>query len=69
MKYDTRHGGPYDRGGSDSYYRRGCTPHYYKGGTGTSELVSEVQMTPEEIEAYLSGFKDNETRGDFKDYR
>jgi hypothetical protein len=69
MKYDTRHGGPYDRGGADSYYRRGCTPHYYKGGTGTSELVSEDQMAPEEIEAYLSGFKDNETRGDFKDYR
>jgi hypothetical protein len=69
MKYDTRHGGPYDRGGADSYYRRGYTPHYYKGGTGTSELVSEDQMTPEEIEAYLSGFKDNETRGDFKDYR
>jgi hypothetical protein len=69
MKYDTRHGGPYDRGGADSYYRRGYTPHYYKGGTLTSALVSEDQMTPEEIEAYLAGFKDNETSGDFKDYR
>ena len=26
-KWDDRHGGPYDRGGADSYYRRGCKPH------------------------------------------
>jgi hypothetical protein len=69
MNYDTRHGGPYDRGGADSYYRRPCSPHYYKGDTGSSEIVHEDQMTLEEIEAYLAGFKDNETSGDFKDYR
>ena len=28
-EWDKRHGGPYDRGGADSYYRRGCRPHYY----------------------------------------
>jgi hypothetical protein len=66
MKYDTRHGGPFDRGSADSYYCRPCSPHYYKGGTGTSELVKEDQMTPDEIEAYLAGFEDNEASGNFK---
>ena len=27
--YDRRHGGPFDRGGADSYYGRGLDPHYY----------------------------------------
>ena len=28
------HGGPYDRGGADSYYRRSFDPHYWPDGTG-----------------------------------
>jgi len=36
---DTRHGGPYDRGMADSYYRRGRTPHYYMADTGSSPRV------------------------------
>ena len=28
--YDKRHGGPFDRGGADSYYRRGMNPHITK---------------------------------------
>ncbi len=67
-QYDERHGGPYDRGSADSYYRRGKLPHYYKGATYTSERVDEAYMTPEEIEAYNAGFDDNEDRGTFKDY-
>lgn len=63
---DRRHGGPYDRGSADSYYRRPCVPHYYVGGTGSSELIPEDRMTPDEIEAYMAGFEDNESSGNFK---
>ena len=37
--YDTRHGGPFDRGSADSYYHRGITPHYYVEGTSTSPRI------------------------------
>lgn len=67
-KYDERHGGPYDRGAADSYYRRGCNPHYYVGATYSSPRVEEKQMTPEEIEAYLAGYSDNEAEGNHKDW-
>jgi len=68
MEYDTRHGGPYDRGGADSYYRRGFKPHYYSGGTMQSDEIPEALMTPDEIKAYTKGFDDNEDLGDFKDW-
>ena len=67
-KYDQRHGGPYDRGAADSYYRRGSNPHYYKGGSYSSEKVEKEQMTPEEIEAYLAGYSDNDAEGNYKDW-
>ncbi len=69
MKYNQRHGGAFDRGAADSYYRRGCHPHYYVGGTSMSELVEQKDMTTEEIEAYRAGFAWNEELGDFKDWR
>jgi hypothetical protein len=65
---NTRHGGPYDRGSADSYYRRGRKPHYYVGATYSSEIVTEERMTLEEIEAYHKGFDDNETSQNFKDW-
>ena len=68
MTYDTRHGGPWDRGSADSYYRRGKNPHYFKGDTYQSEEVKESQMTAEEIEAYLAGYEQNEAERNFKDY-
>lgn len=67
-KYDTRHGGPYDRGSADSYYGRVFSPHYYKKDTGSSERVEYDHMTPEEIEAYTAGWDDNEAEGNFKDW-
>ena len=67
-KYDNRHGGPYDRGGADSYYRRGLRPHYLVGDTYQSEAVMIDDMTPEEIEAYCAGYDDNEKIGNYKDY-
>ena len=47
--YDKRHGGPYDRGGADSYYRRGYNPHYFTGATYQSPEVPMHKMTAEEI--------------------
>ena len=66
--YDTRHGGPYDRGGADSYYRRGFNPHYFVGATYSSKKVELENMTAEEIVAYTRGYEDNEKAGDFKDW-
>lgn len=68
MKYDKRHGGPYDRGGADSYYRRGYQPHYYVGASLMSDRVEQADMTPEEIEAYCAGYDANEKAGDFKEW-
>ena len=66
--YDTRHGGPYDRGSSDSYYGRRFNPHYYKGATKQSPLVELKDMTVEQITAYTVGYRDNEMFGDRKDW-
>ena len=62
----SRHGGPYDRGAADSYYGRAMSPHYYQGGTYMSPKVEEKNMTPEEISAYVEGFRENEERGEHK---
>jgi hypothetical protein len=59
MIYDKRHGGPYDRGSADAYYGRECEPHYYLGDTYQSPTVEKVDMTEEEIAAYMAGY--NET--------
>lgn len=67
-KYDTRHGGPYDRGSADSYYGRGAKPHYYIGATGRGEPITEERMTKQEIEAYYAGYDDNEKSGEKKDW-
>jgi len=67
-QYDKRHGGAYDRGSADSYYRRAFAPHYYTGGTGMSRRVEQAEMTAKEIAAYTAGFEENEELGHFKDY-
>ena len=68
-KYDQRHGGPWDRGSADSYYRRKFNPHYFKGATYSSDRVDEQHMTAEEIAAYKAGLDQNENEGNYKDYR
>jgi hypothetical protein len=67
-KYDQRHGGPFDRGSADSWYRRGTNPHFYEGPTHFSDRVPESEMTTKEIQAYLAGFFWNEQFGGHKDY-
>jgi len=66
--YDRRHGGPYDRGSADSYYRRPFNPHYFKGDTYSTDKVSMEEMSVEEIVAYTKGYNDNEKEGNFKDW-
>lgn len=67
-RFSKRHGGPYDRGSADSYYRRGFNPHYYSGATYSSDYVERSQMTEAEIAAYTAGYYDNEEDGNYKDY-
>jgi len=68
IEMDKRHGGPYDRGSADAYYQRPFKPHYYKGATGSSDLVTEDDMTDTEILEYNTGFTEQVASGDFKDW-
>ena len=68
IQIDTRHGGPYDRGSADSYYRRPRNPHFYAGATAQSPRIEEACMTPDEIAAYHAGYDDNEEHGDYKEW-
>ena len=66
---DRRHGGPFDRGMADSYYRRGRFPHFYSGATCMSELFDEEQMSEAELSAYHAGFSYNENvEQEYKDW-
>ena len=65
-KYDKRHGGAYDRGSADAYYRRPFDPHYYEGGTYSSKRIEKSEMTKHELAAYEQGFEDQTASGDFK---
>ena len=67
-KYDERHGGPFDRGRADFWYDRPCAPHYFVGGTHTSDLVPEAKMTTSEIKAYLAGYAEAKADGGQKDW-
>ena len=66
--YDTRHGGPFDRGSADSYYHRGINPHYYVGDTMMSERIEKDQMTISQVEEYLAGYDWNEELGSKKEW-
>ena len=68
-KFDTRHGGPFDRGRADYWYNRGYDPHYYVGGTYASKRVEKDDMTAEELAAYRAGYCEAEAAGDKKDWR
>lgn len=57
-----RHGSPQDRGSADRYYHRPRKPHYFVGGTNTSERVDENNMTVDEIAAYNYGYDNEEDR-------
>jgi len=66
--YGTRHGGPYDRGSADAWYRRPFNPHYYVGDTYSTPKIELAQMTSSEIAAYTVGYRDGEEAGDHKEW-
>jgi pyridoxine/pyridoxamine 5'-phosphate oxidase len=68
MRTDRRHGGPYDRGSADSYYRRPRRPHFFTEATYASDEIEERFMTKQQIAEYNLGFDDNEQSGNFKDW-
>lgn len=75
VEYDTsfesenmRHGGPFDRGSADSYYRRGYDIHYYVGATGSTPRIEEADMTSDQVSQYLAGYAYNEKHGDHKEW-
>ena len=63
-----RHGGPFDRGGADSYYGRPRIPHYFIGETYSSDQIFEKDMTTSQIEEYNAGYDKNETLNNKKDW-
>lgn len=67
-KYSNRHGGPFDRGSADAFYRRPRSPHYFVGATYATDEIREENMTPEEVEAYHAGFDWQVDQGEFKEY-
>jgi hypothetical protein len=66
MYHEQRHGGPYDRGQGDSYYRRDFNPHYFVGEPYDTPRIKLEQMSAAEIVAYTAGFEENETIGNHK---
>jgi len=66
--YDPRHGGPFDRGSSDSWYSRDVNPHYFIGGTYETEPLGKSFMSAEQIEAYMAGYNWNEEFGGKKEW-
>ena len=66
QQYDKRHGGAWDRGGADSYYRRPYSPHKYVAGTLTSDKV--VSLSAIDLAAYDAGYEANEALGYHKDW-
>ena len=66
MKYNTRHGGPYDRGSADAYYQRPFDPHYFYGATYQSRRFDQSEMTTEELMEYTEGWEDTHKQGIYK---
>lgn len=68
MAYDKRHGGAYDRGSADAYYRRPYRPHMFVGATYQSEEITEDHMSKEDVAAYAAGYDEQMDSGEFKDW-
>lgn len=62
--YSLRHGGPYDRGSADAYYRRHFNPHFFEGDTYKTPRITVEKGTPE-YEAYQAGWNEQDF---FKDW-
>lgn len=58
-----RHGSPYDRGSSDSYYGFKYFPHYFVGATHQSEEISGDRLCDRARAEYQAGWDDNKKEG------
>lgn len=58
MYHPYRHGGPYDRGAYDAFYRRPPRPHYYLSTPYQSEEITVERMTPDQRDQYARGYYD-----------
>lgn len=63
-----RHGGPFDRGMADYYYRRPCRPHYFEAATYMSSKIIPMKESPEWHE-YMCGYQEGAAWGDRKTYK
>lgn len=61
-----RHGGLYDRGRADSWYRRPADPHWYPEGSYNGVCVRDLNSA--ERDEYMAGYRDNEASGDHKEW-
>jgi hypothetical protein len=68
VEYNSRHGGPFDRGSADSYYHRPRRPHFFTDATYQSDEIEERFMTKAQIAEYNAGYDYNEQFGDKKDW-
>ena len=64
--YTFKHGDPFDRGMSDSYYGRIRGPH--RGGVGGGCGPRDIDLTQQEIADYMAGYDYNEATGDKKEW-
>ena len=68
QEFDMRHGGPYDRGSADAYYRRKFEPHYFKGDSYSTGMIYLLDPSTEDYEAYKAGYQETVEAGNFKDW-
>ncbi len=62
-----KHGSPFDRGGSDSWYRRPKKPHKWT--FADSSLGTRIDtLTKKEIAEYHKGYDENEKEGGHKEW-
>lgn len=66
--FNTRHGGPFDRGMADYYYSRGRCPNYFVGATYDSVQLEEVDMSEKEIADYNAGYTYGQQTSYLKSY-
>ena len=64
--YTFKHGDPFDRGMSDSYYGRIRGPH--KGGVGGNSGLRNTELSQQEIADYGAGYNYNESTGEKKSW-
>jgi hypothetical protein len=62
---DRSHGSPWDRGGADAYYWRDPNPHKWPNG---DHRQPDEDLTPDEVEEYLAGYRAVYDSGDRKDW-